>query len=121
MKRYILLLYLISAAIFSNAQTIQNDSTSANTYQNSAQKLMEIDRKLTIGGYAQIDYNQPLNSDTYNNGKLDVHRMVLLFGYKFNSRTQFITELEVEHVKEIYVEQAFLDYRINNYMNLRAG
>jgi hypothetical protein len=46
---------------------------------------------------------------------------VLLFGYKFNSRTQFITELEVEHVKEVYVEQAFLDYRINNYMNLRAG
>ncbi len=121
MKRYTLLFYLISAAIFSNAQTIQNDSIASNTYQNTAQKLMQINRKLTIGGYAQVDYNQLLNSDTYNNGNLDVHRMVLLFGYKFNSRTQFITELEVEHVKEIYVEQAFLDYRINNYMNLRAG
>lgn len=97
----------------------QKDST--NTYQNSAIRLMETDRKLTIGGYAQVDYNQPLNSETYNNGKLDVHRMVLMFGYKFNSRTQFITELEIEHVKEVYAEQAFLDYRINNFMNLRAG
>ncbi|MCK5469477.1 MAG: hypothetical protein KAI99_13230, partial [Cyclobacteriaceae bacterium] len=116
MNKYIFLSIMICSAIFSQAQ---NDST--NTYLNTANRMMQTDRKLTIGGYAQIDYNQPLNSDTYNNGNLDVHRLVLLFGYKFNSRTQFITELEVEHVKEVFVEQAFLDYRINNYMNLRAG
>lgn len=116
MNRYILLSAFL---LFSTVLKAQKDTT--NTYQNTALRMMQTDRKLTIGGYAQIDYNQPLNSDTYNNGKLDVHRLVLLFGYKFNSRTQFITEIEVEHVKEIYVEQAFLDYRINNYMNLRAG
>lgn len=116
MDRFISLFILLFCATLSQAQT---DST--NTYQNTANRMMQTDRKLTIGGYAQIDYNQPLNSETYNNGQLDVHRMVLLFGYKFNSRTQFITELEVEHVKEVFVEQAFLDYRINNYMNLRAG
>ncbi|MCK5701363.1 MAG: hypothetical protein KAI29_09430 [Cyclobacteriaceae bacterium] len=116
MNRYISLLIIIFCATLSMAQT---DST--NTYQNTANRMMQTDRKLTIGGYAQIDYNQPLNSGTYNNGLLDVHRLVLLFGYKFNSRTQFITELEIEHVKEVFVEQAFLDYRINNYMNLRAG
>ena len=111
----------ICSCFFSLAQTTQNDSTVANTYLNTANRMMQTDRKLTIGGYAQIDYNQPVNSGTYNNGTLDVHRLVLLFGYKFNSRTQFITEIEVEHVKEIYVEQAFLDYRINKFMNLRAG
>ncbi len=116
MKRYIFLCFFLLCVTFLKAQ---KDTT--NTYQNTALRMMQTDRKLTIGGYAQIDYNQPLNSNMYNNGKLDVHRLVLLFGYKFNSRTQFITELEIEHVKEVFVEQAFLDYRINNYMNLRAG
>lgn len=121
MNRYILTIFLAVIAFVSNAQTAATDTTTSNTYLNTANRMMQTDRKLTIGGYAQIDYNQPINSGTYENGKLDVHRLVLLFGYKFNSRTQFITEIEVEHVKEIYVEQAFLDYRINNYMNLRAG
>lgn len=116
MNKYLLLTIIIFCGTILKAQ---KDST--NIYQNTANRMMEADRKLTIGGYAQVDYNQPINSETYNNGKLDVHRMVLMFGYKFNSRTQFITELEVEHVKEIYAEQAFLDYRINNFMNLRAG
>lgn len=121
MKQYILTFLLAATVFISNAQTTTADSTLSNTYLNTANRMMQTDRKLTIGGYAQIDYNQPLNSDLYNNGNLDVHRLVLLFGYKFNSRTQFITEIEVEHVKEIYVEQAFIDYRINNFMNLRAG
>jgi len=42
-------------------------------------------------------------------------------GYKFNERTQFITEIEYEHVKEVYVEQAFLQYKINNFLNFRGG
>ncbi len=45
----------------------------------------------------------------------------MLFGYNFNSRTQFVTELEFEHVSEVYVEQAFLQYKLNNSVNLRGG
>ena len=121
MGRYFYLLIFSCISFLSFGQTTQSDSSATNTYLNTANRMMQTDRKLTIGGYAQIDYNQPINSGIYNNGKLDVHRLVLLFGYKFNNRTQFITEIEFEHVKEVYVEQAFLDYRINNYMNLRAG
>ena len=63
---------------------------------------------------------------TYNrkegeNAELDVQRLVLLFGYKFDDRTQFITEVEFEHVKEVYVEQAFLQYSVSDNVNLRAG
>ena len=76
---------------------------------NTAENQLKDQSKLTIGGYAQVDYNQPINSGTKNNGKLDVHRLVLMFGYKFNERLQFITELEVEHVKEVFVEHAFLN------------
>ncbi|WP_107822410.1 hypothetical protein [Mangrovibacterium marinum] len=89
--------------------------------QNTADKLLGSDQKLTIGGYAQMDYNQKFSSDTRSNGNLDVHRMVLMFGYRFNERTQFITEIEYEHVKEVYIEQAFLQYKINDWLNFRGG
>ncbi len=88
---------------------------------NTVDKMMAAETKLTIGGYAQIDYNQPLNRNSYQNGMLDVHRLVMLFGYKFNDRTQFFTELEFEHISEVYVEQAFLDYKINPYIHFRGG
>ncbi len=89
--------------------------------QNSAEKLIASDGKLTIGGYGEVHYNQPLSSGKRELGKLDVHRMVMLFGYKFNNRTQFITEIEFEHVKEVYIEQAFLQHKLNNYISFRGG
>ncbi len=89
--------------------------------QNTADRLLASEEKLSIGGYAQIDYNQPISSDTKSNGKMDVHRLVLLFAYNFNERTKFVTEVEFEHVKEVYVEQAFLQYQINNWLNFRGG
>lgn len=90
--------------------------------QNTADRLLNSDQqKLTIGGYAQIDYNQKFDSDIRSNGTLDVHRLVLLFGYQFNERTQFITEIEYEHVSEVYIEQAFLQYKLNGWANFRGG
>lgn len=95
--------------------------TDDNTPQSSNEKLLNKTENLTIGGYGQIDYNQELNKDYRSVGNLDVHRMVMLFGYRFNERTQFVTELEFEHVKELYVEQAFLQYKINSFLNFRGG
>ncbi len=89
--------------------------------ENAAISMMSNSSKLTIGGYGQIDYNQNFGEQTHQNGTLDVHRMVMLFGYKFNSKTQFITELELEHVKEVFVEQAFLDHKILPDLSFRAG
>ncbi|MCK4561738.1 MAG: hypothetical protein KAT78_02430, partial [Flavobacteriaceae bacterium] len=74
--------------------------------------------RLTIGGYAQIDYNEP---DGSTPGKLDVHRLVLLFGYKFNDKVSFLTEIEYEHVKEVFVEQAFVNYNVNANFNIKGG
>ena len=115
----ITLILLFSAFIF--VTMAQNSDSLQSDFQSSAQRLMAKDSKLTIGGYGEVHYNQPLNSGTFDNGNLDVHRIVLLFGYKFNDRTQFITEVEFEHVKEVYVEQAFLQYKINDYVNFRGG
>ena len=104
-----------------SAQTNKIDTT--NQPLNSAQNVLNnnTNKKFTIGGYGQIDYNQGFNDSTSTNGKLDVHRMVVFMGYKFNDRVDFVTEIEYEHVKEVYVEQAFMNYRINQALNFKGG
>jgi len=79
------------------------------------------DNKLLIGGYAQIEFRQPVINGEFNNGKLDVHRMVLLLGYKFNDKISFMSEVEIEHASEIYIEQAYLNYRFKDWLQMRAG
>ncbi len=114
--------FLLFILLITSATTMaQNDAERTNYYQNSAEKLLATEGNLTIGGYGEVHYNQPLNSDEYNNGKLDVHRVIMLLGYSFSNRTQFITEIEFEHVKEVYIEQAFLQHRLNNFINFRGG
>lgn len=117
MKKIIASSLFILISIFALSQ---NDNQSS-TYLNSAEKLLATEGNLLIGGYGEVHYNQPLSSDQRENGKLDVHRVVMLFGYNFDDRTSFVTEIEYEHVKEVYIEQAFMQYKLNKYMNLRAG
>jgi len=105
---------------FGFSQTISQDSTATkNQQQNAAQNILSgnISKGVTVGGYAEVDYNQPEGV----NGKMDVHRLVMLLGYKFNDRVQFITEIEYEHVKEVFIEQAFLNYSLNDNLNIRGG
>lgn len=113
MKKYFLIFIALAVANFAYSQDVP---------QNTADKVSaDTESKVQIGGYAQIDYNQPVNKGQMSNGKLDVHRMVLLFGYRFNERANFVTEIEVEHVQEIYVEQAFLNYKILPWLDFRGG
>ncbi|NND62782.1 MAG: hypothetical protein HKN48_06265 [Flavobacteriaceae bacterium] len=86
---------------------------------NAAQRILSgnYGKAVTVGAYGEITYNQP----EADNGELDVQRLVLLFGYKFNEKTQFVTEIEVEHVEEIFVEQAFVNYAIGDNTSLRGG
>ncbi len=86
---------------------------------NAAQRLLSGNyaSAVTVGAYGEMLYNQPEG----DNGELDVQRLVLLFGYRFNDKTQFVTEIEVEHVEEIFVEQAFVNYNVANNVNLRGG
>ncbi|QXP73956.1 hypothetical protein H0I31_10880 [Tenacibaculum sp. AHE15PA] len=113
---------LLTASLFATAQSAPQDSipTNPQSQQNAAQRILSSNlsqKGLTVGGYAEAHYNRA----TGENAKLDVHRVVMLFGYKFNERTQFVTEIEFEHVKEVYIEQAFLQYTLTDNINLRAG
>jgi len=119
MKNIILFtVLLLSSAGFLNAQT---DSIPANLYINSAEKMLMTNGNLKIGGYGEVHYNQPVSADERKNGTLDVHRFVMMMGYQFNDRLQFVTELEFEHVSEFYVEQAFLQYKLSKSVNIRGG
>lgn len=117
--KHILFTALLFSSMLVTAQTAPETYQTPEQQQNTADRLLSSSNKspLTIGGYGEINYNQPEG----DNGELDVQRLVILFGYKFNEKTQFITEIEFEHVNELYVEQAFLQYSLNDNVNLRGG
>ena len=117
---------LVIGALMLSINTIgqvTGTDTTTNEPLNSAENIIagNISKGVTLGAYAQIDYNQPFGNTVRKNSNLDVHRLVTFMGYKFNDRTHFVTEIEIEHVKEVFVEQAFLSYRIDEKLNFRAG
>lgn len=77
--------------------------------------------KTIIGGYAEGSYSQPLQDGVRYNGKADFQRMVIYLGHNFNEELSFFSEIEVEHSKEIWLEQAYLQYNIIPQISLRAG
>lgn len=112
------LLMLMSFSL--SAQTpIDSLTFNPQSQLNAAQRILSgnYGKAVTVGAYGEITYNQP----EALNGELDVQRLVLLFGYKFNDKTQFVTEVELEHVEEVFVEQAFVNYAVGDNISLRGG
>src|SRR5690606_5645268 len=116
----VLLVFALLISTMTFSQTVP-DSLNTNTQQqeNAAQRILSrnVSSSVTVGGYGEITYNQPEG----DNGELDVRRLVLLFGYKFNDKVQCVREVELDHVEEVYVEQAFLQYSLSDRVNLRGG
>ena len=113
---YIILFF----SVFSFAQTVQDSITFDPQKQlNAAQRILSgnYGKSVTVGAYGELTYNQP----EAQNGELDVQRLVLLFGYQFNEKTQFVTEIEFEHVEEVFIEQAFVNYAVAPNVSLRGG
>ncbi|MDI3526956.1 MAG: hypothetical protein PWR03_1139 [Tenuifilum sp.] len=115
MKR-LLLLFFIGTSLWANAQT---DSTGYSL--NTVSKMLKGKPGLQIGGYGEVHYNQPIESNTYKLGTVDAHRLIMFLGYNFSEKTQFISEIEFEHADEIWVEQMFIQHKLNKSINLRAG
>jgi hypothetical protein len=91
----------------------------------AAQSPPDEETRLPVAGY--MDFH--VNKDRGEPWRPDFHRFVLLFGHSFSERIKFWSELEVEHALveggeesgEVAVEQAYLDFLIKPYFNLRAG
>lgn len=83
--------------------------------------------KTNLGGYFELHYNSEVDEE--NSGVLDFHRFVLNIDHEFNDWIKFYSELEVEHAfvegghdsGELELEQAYLDFALNNKFNIRAG
>lgn len=100
------------------------DSSKSNEPVNAANSIVysqDPSKNLTIGAYGQIEFSQQFADTARHNALIDVHRMVIFMGYKFNSRTHFVSEFEFEHVNEAAVEQAFLNYELVRWIHIRAG
>lgn len=119
MKRNTKTILMVALLFFSVAAMAQNTDNSSEF--NAAESLLNSGSNLSIGGYAQIDFNQPVVDGEQRNSTLDIHRLVLLFGYRFNEKTSFVSEIELEHVQEVYVEQAFMNHEFLPWLNLRGG
>ena len=120
--RYIFLTTLLSVVL--SIPTIAQDSTNTNEPLNAVNSIVydpHTDKKLSLGAYGQLEFSQQFADTAEHNALIDVHRFVMFMGYHFNERTHFVSEIEFEHVKEAAVEQAFLNYRICKFMDIRAG
>lgn len=81
----------------------------------------------TLGGYGELTYNN--YRDSTRNDILDLKRFVLFFGHNFNDWISLRSEFEMEHAKveggessgEAAMEQAYLNFRFNDALNLRTG
>ncbi len=87
---------------------------------------IDFDKDGTLGNlfirmYGELHYYQPVNTTTFQQGKFDAKRMVALFGYQFNRNTQFVTEWELEHGNEIFLEQGFIKHKIAGNTTIKAG
>ena len=102
----------------------QTDSTKSNEPFNAVNTIFyasDDEKKLSINAYGQIEFSQQFADTARHNALIDVHRVVMFMGYKFNSRTHFVSEFEFEHVNEAAVEQAFLNYKLARWIDIRAG
>lgn len=91
--------------------------------------------RLTWGGYGEINGVFPSRRDQKGDpgGRtktLEPRRIVLLGEYRFTDAVSFKTELEMEHGGtgagsedrgEFELEQAFLDFRLTDWLTARAG
>jgi hypothetical protein len=105
----------------------------------AASKVYRTERGLSIGGYGEIVYQQvdevkedeekavkagegEEEEEEQGGDRFDLRRAVVYFGYKWNDRILFNSEVEYEHAgEEVPVEFAYLDFLWRPQLNFRAG
>ncbi|MCK5535436.1 MAG: hypothetical protein KAI79_01350 [Bacteroidales bacterium] len=75
--------------------------------------------QLILGGYGEFTFNKKLDKNSL--AYLDVPRFVLTGDYSFSGKTRLFSEIEFEHVKEVYVEQLWVQHKLHKNVNFRAG
>lgn len=97
----------------------------------AASKVYGVHQGVSIGGYGEallerFDSRQDDGTPSGAIDRFDFLRGVFYFGFKFNDRILFNSEVEFEHAStgesgEASMEFAYLDFRIQPAFNARAG
>ena len=88
---------------------------------------VDAQERTTVGGYGEIHYTNPTGPNTP--AEVNLARFVIYLAHSFNDQLAFRSELEVEDAKiesghsggEVGIEQAYLDYRLKDWLTLRTG
>lgn len=83
-------------------------------------------QNLSLWGYGEAYYSRPIHDNAKS--QADLARAVFGIGYRFDEKTTFNSEFEVEHAiassedaGEFEVEQFYVDHQINNSIAVKAG
>ena len=90
-------------------------------------RRLRAQERTTLGGYGEVQYTNATGPNTP--GRATLRRFVVYLAHSFDERLSFRSELEVEDARvepggkagELEVEQAFLDYRLADWLTLRTG
>jgi Phosphate-selective porin O and P len=92
----------------------------------AAQPQSGISPNLSLWGYGEIYYTHPTHETTRTT--TDLARAVFGIGYRFDDRTVFNSEFEVEHAVsssddagEFEVEQFYVDHQLTDWASVKAG
>ncbi len=101
----------------------------------AASKVYKVREGVSVGGYGEVTYSDAAGKNDSGaasgaDDTLDLLRAVLYFGYKWNDRILFNSEIEFEHATtgegdeekgEVSVEFAYVDFLWKKGLNARAG
>ena len=108
---------MLMGGIKANAQQLNSEDSTAKGKSNSA---------TYFGGYGNIFYQHDGNEE---NAQINVERLVLFAGHKFNDKFSFFSEIELEDAKveggeeggELALEQAYIRFNLSRNSYLTAG
>ena len=90
----------------------------------AASKVYYSKNPLSIGGYGELYYSK-YDHDGVKLGSKDAfgdtYRFIPYIGYKFSDNIILNSEIEFEHGNEVYVEQLYIDFIIDQSATVRVG
>ncbi|HEY9036545.1 MAG TPA: porin [Pseudomonadales bacterium] len=112
---------------------VEATATAVETVSASSSGLDNWAAKTTVGGYAEMHYNNLENQNNVpgkdnDKNEIDFHRFVVFLGHEFNDRLRFFSEIELEHSVagddqngEVELEQAYIEYDLSDTQHATAG
>src|SRR5581483_1088929 len=90
-------------------------------------RALAAQERTTVGGYGEIHYTDATGPNTP--AEINLKRFVVYLAHSFTDQLVFRSELEVEDAKieggqaggEVALEQAYLDYRVRDWLTVRTG